>query len=181
MLPAGVATPAQRAAWEAGAVTVSPNPHHHATFAHKTRMCAWSDPQVLGALSDADRATLARVVPRTILVEASNADALWAGRSGWFFKPVAGFGGRATYRGDKLTRGKWSEIVATPDTYVAQALVPPGTRRLVPADTSLKVDVRAIAYDGRVQFVFARLYQGQTTNLRTPGGGFAAVLPAPCC
>jgi hypothetical protein len=27
--------------------------------------------------------------------------------------------------------------------------------------------------------VAARLYQGQTTNLRTPGGGFAAVVPVP--
>jgi hypothetical protein len=26
-----------------------------------------------------------------------------------------------------------------------------------------------------VQFITARLYQGQTTNFRTPGGGFAPV------
>ena len=39
----------------------------------------------------------------------------------------------------------------------------------------LKVDVRCYAYAGRVQLVAARLWQGQTTNFRTPGGGFAKV------
>jgi hypothetical protein len=28
--------------------------------------------------------------------------------------------------------------------------------------------------------IIARLYQGQTTNFRTPGGGFAQVLVVPC-
>jgi hypothetical protein len=172
---------ALRAAWEAGAVTASPNPRHHATHAHKARLCTWSAEGPLPGVSEADRAVLHRVVPRTVPVDAASADALWARRSEWFFKPVAGFGSRAAYRGDKLTRGKWAEILASEQAYVAQALVRPSTRRLSPAGEPLKVDVRAIAYDGAVQLVFARMYQGQTTNLRTPGGGFAAVLPTPCC
>lgn len=167
-----------RDAWDAGAITLSPNPRHHATFAHKARLCTWSDPDALGALAPADRATLGRVVPRTVRVGPENADALWAARGGWFFKSVAGFGSRAAYRGDKLTRGKWAEILSVPDSYVAQALVPPSTRRFASVAEPLKVDLRAIAYDGAVQSLFARLYHGQTTNLRTPGGGFAAVLPA---
>jgi hypothetical protein len=43
------------------------------------------------------------------------------------------------------------------------------------AEVSLKYDVRCYVYDGQVQLVAARLYQGQTTNFRTPGGGFALV------
>ncbi len=39
----------------------------------------------------------------------------------------------------------------------------------------MKFDLRDYAYDGEVQWVAARLYQGQTTNFRTPGGGFAPV------
>ncbi len=39
----------------------------------------------------------------------------------------------------------------------------------------LKLDLRAYVYDGRVQLTAARLYQGQTTNFRTAGGGFAPV------
>lgn len=171
---------ALRAAWEAGAVTVSPNPRHHATFAHKARLCAWSQPDTL-PVDPAIREALRRVVPQTVPVDAARADDLWATRAAWFFKPVAGFGSRAAYRGDKLTRGKWAEILASSEGYVAQALVPPSTRRVPVAPDALKVDVRAIAYDGEVQLVFARLYQGQTTNLRTPGGGFAAVLTPLAC
>ena len=39
----------------------------------------------------------------------------------------------------------------------------------------MKVDVRNYVYDGNVQLLAARLYQGQTTNMRTAGGGFAPV------
>jgi hypothetical protein len=39
----------------------------------------------------------------------------------------------------------------------------------------MKFDLRAYAYAGEVQWTAARLYQGQTTNFRTPGGGFAPV------
>ena len=40
---------------------------------------------------------------------------------------------------------------------------------------TLKADIRCYAYAGQVKLVTARLYQGQTTNFRTPGGGFAPV------
>ena len=39
----------------------------------------------------------------------------------------------------------------------------------------LKSDVRCYVYDGQVQLIAARLYQGQTTNFRTANGGFAQV------
>ncbi len=103
-------------------------------------------------------------------------DALWHERRSLFFKPAAGHGSRAAYRGDKLTRRVWAEILA--GEYVAQALVPPSERRLS-MDTAMKVDVRNYAYAGKVQLLAARLYQGQTTNMRTAGGGFAPVLTPP--
>jgi hypothetical protein len=112
-----------------------------------------------------------------------NAERLWRQRGQLFFKPAAGFGSRAAYRGNKLTRRVWQEILA--GDYVAQALVLPGTRATsanAPGE-ALKFDVRAYVYDGQVQSFAARLYQGQTTNFRTPGGGFAPVYAAalPCC
>ena len=42
----------------------------------------------------------------------------------------------------------------------------------------MKADIRAFVYQGSVQLFAARLYQGQTTNFRTPGGGFAPVFAA---
>ncbi|MDQ5903241.1 MAG: hypothetical protein QG672_830, partial [Pseudomonadota bacterium] len=65
--------------------------------------------------------------------------------------------------------------------YIAQALVPPSERRLQVAGEpqQFKLDLRNYAYAGKVQLVVARLYQGQTTNFRTPGGGFAPVFEVP--
>jgi hypothetical protein len=108
-------------------------------------------------------------------VNAADAERLWAARRGLFFKPVAGFGSRAAYRGDKLTRRVWEDILA--GDYVAQAIVPPGERLIEGDDAAraMKFDLRAYVYGGELQWVAARLYQGQTTNFRTPGGGFAPV------
>lgn len=56
----------------------------------------------------------------------------------------------------------------------------PGERRLDEAtDRPMKFDLRTYSYDARVQWIAARLYQGQTTNFRTPGGGFAPVYRTP--
>jgi len=104
---------------------------------------------------------------------AGNRDALWEKRRQLFFKPAAGYGSKATYRGDKLTKRVWEEIAK--GTYVAQALIMPSERHVADTPTALKADVRNYAYAGVVKLVAARLYQGQTTNFRTPGGGFSPV------
>ena len=39
----------------------------------------------------------------------------------------------------------------------------------------LKFDIRAYTYDGVIQTLAARTYEGQTTNFRTAAGGFAPV------
>jgi hypothetical protein len=93
----------------------------------------------------------------------------------YFFKPASGHGAKAVYRGDKLTRGVWQHVVA--GDYVAQELAPPGERMIEVNETreARKTDIRLFTYAGRVLLAAARLYQGQTTNFRTPGGGFAPV------
>ena len=59
--------------------------------------------------------------------------------------------------------------------------VPPSERVLhVNGETQgLKLDIRVYVYDGSIQALAARLYRGQTTNFRTPGGGFAPVVVVP--
>jgi len=106
-----------------------------------------------------------------VAVTPANAETLWADRRNQFFKPARGYGSKATYSGAKLTRRVWSEILA--GGYVAQAFAPPGRRRIYRdgALVELKVDVRLYTYEGEVLLVAARLYQGQTTNMRTAGGG----------
>ena len=126
-------------------------------------------------MPEACRAVLLARIPRTVAVTPEAGERFWRERKQWFFKPATGFGSRAAYRGDKLTKRVFGEILA--GNYVAQALVPPSERRVGTGEegASLKLDVRNYAYNGQVQLVAARLYQGQTTNFRTPGGGFGPV------
>jgi hypothetical protein len=171
------ATRALRTAYDAGDVVVTPNPHVYALYADKRHLTALSDPTRLRewGIAAADVALLEAAVPRTCLVEPAAAETLWRERRRLFFKPVDGYGGKAAYRGDKLTRRTWDEILARP--YVAQQLVPPSERTILVdgSEVPLKLDVRNYVYAGHVQLVAARLYRGQTTNFRTAGGGFAPV------
>ena len=163
-------------AYRDGAVVVTPNPHNHALLADKRNLSLLSKPATLEAWGVEPRLrALLDAVPRTVLVNPDNADALWKSRRDLFFKPTGGHGGKAVYRGDKLTRGAWAEIAG--GGYVAQTLVHPSERMIKIDETPQrrKMDVRLYTYDGQVLLVAARLYQGQTTNFRTPGGGFAPV------
>jgi hypothetical protein len=167
---------ALRDAYAEGAVVVTPNPHVHALYADKRNLSLLSDqarlsdwglpPQMLADLAG---------VPRTVPVTLENAERLWAARRSLFFKPFGGHGGKAVYRGDKVTQRVWSEVVR--GGYVAQDFASPG-ERMVKLDGTAerrKTDVRLYTYDGRILLTAARLYQGQVTNFRTPGGGFAPV------
>ncbi len=158
-------------------VVVTPNPFHYALYANKQHLIHMSDPEFLASLSLTTeiKTTLLNAAPQTQRVTAESADDLWQNRKHLFFKPMVGFGSRATYRGDKLTQKVWTEIVKS--DYVAQQFIPPSIRAVeVNNETKmLKMDIRAYIYQGRIQLLAARLYQGQTTNFRTPGGGFAPV------
>jgi hypothetical protein len=171
-----------RAAYLADAVVLTPHPQAHALYADKRNLEALTDEDWLKEIgvSSAQRQLLMTGIPRTERVEPEQAARFWASRKQWFFKPAAGYGSKAAYRGDKVTRRVFGEI--SRGGYVAQALVPPSERRLLVdgVEQDLKLDLRNYVYQGQVQLVSARLYQGQTTNFRTPGGGFAAVFSVSC-
>jgi len=177
-------TPAARylqQAFESDFVVLTPSPRHYALYADKRNLAVMSDAARLRSFG-IDEATIGlfgRYLPRTVVVTGDNADALWQDRKKFFFKPVTGFGSRGTYRGAKLTRKVWNDIVAS--DYVAQEAVAPSERRLVidGESQSLKLDIRCVTYRGTIQQLSARLYRGQTTNLRTTGGGLATVFPVP--
>jgi hypothetical protein len=165
-----------RDAYSAGDVVVTPNPRIYALYADKRHLIALSDPARLrnwGVSGDVIDC-LSASIPETRLLD--DRDRFWKERKSFFFKPVDGYGSKAAYRGDKLTRSVWEEMTARP--YIAQRLVPPSQRtiKIDDVEVPLKLDLRNYVYDGRVQLVAARLYQGQTTNFRTAGGGFAGVL-----
>jgi hypothetical protein len=181
----GLDLPAHRSLREAylgSSVVVTPHPRAHALYADKRNLALLTDAAALAGLG-VDEATIALLqkgIAHTFVVRKDEAADLWARRKQLFFKPAAGYGSKATYRGDKLTRRVFEEILQ--GDYVAQAFVPPSERLLeVEGETvALKLDLRQFVYRAKIQLTVARLYQGQTTNFRTPGGGFAPVILLPC-
>ena len=157
-----------------GSVVLTPNPAHYARYADKRNLARLTDVDELRKLGmvEADINTLQAGIPHTFVVGPEMEEVLWSNRKQLFFKPYSGYGSKGAYRGEKLTKRVFGEILQS--GYVAQQLAAPGERSVEDAVT-LKYDVRCYVYDGKIQLVVARLYQGQTTNFRTPGGGFAPV------
>ena len=164
-------------AFKSKAIVLTPAPFHHALYADKRNLALLSDAANLSSygLSESQIQELLTGIPKTQIVSPENADNLWQNRKQLFFKPTGGFGSRATYRGDKLTQRVWQQILN--EKYIAQTLVAPSERGMLVdgMETALKTDIRAYVYKGKIQLLAARLYQGQTTNFRTTGGGFAPV------
>lgn len=169
------------AAYLSDAVLLTPHPRAHALYANKHNLELLTDAATLRSwqIAESTIETLLRGIPRTLNVATFDREALWRERAQWFFKPASGFGSRGSYRGDKITHKVFDHILGS--DYVAQALVPPSERAIDgesgPAD--LKLDVRHYVYQAEVLLSAARLYQGQTTNFRTKGGGFAPVYLVP--
>ena len=164
-----------REAYLSRAAVVTPHPRAHALYADKRNLALLTDAHRLRdwGVPGSTVETLTGGIARTEIVRHTEAERLWGARRSLFFKPAAGYGSKAAYRGEKITRRVWEDILR--GDYVAQEFVPPSSRR-IGLDQSMKVDVRNYVYAGNVQLLAARLYQGQTTNMRTAGGGFAPVL-----
>ncbi|MCK9530564.1 MAG: hypothetical protein M0R77_08395 [Gammaproteobacteria bacterium] len=170
-----------REAWLNDAVVLTPHPRAHALFADKRHLARLGDPLLLSALGlapEAQAAILDVVLP-TRVVRREDAEVLWRERRQLYFKPAGAFGGRGAYEGAKLTRSTFERLLE--QDYVAQDFVPAPKRQvLVGAEAAeLKFDVRCFVYGGEMELLAARLYRGQATNFRTPGGGFATVHVVP--
>jgi hypothetical protein len=169
--------PHLRDAYEKQQVVLTPNPAHYQRYADKRKL-AWLTDDVslrVAGVSQANIDVLLRGIPKTKLVNEADTGQWWAERKQWFFKPVSGYGSKGAYRGDKITKRVFEEIVG--GDYIAQKMVAPSERSVLQGGETarLKYDIRCYVYDGDVQLMVARLYQGQTTNFRTTGGGFAMV------
>ncbi len=168
-------------AYQQGLAVFTPSPHIYALYADKGNLPLLSNAEQLKSLGIEDNAidALTQSLPATVAVTQDNADELWKKRKQLFFKPTTGYASRGAYRGAKLTRKVWENIINS--DYIAQAMVPPSERQIIidGEKESLKLDIRCVTYKGKIQQLSARLYQGQTTNLRTRGGGLATVFATP--
>lgn len=163
-----------RAAYLQHKVCLTPNPHMYGLLADKRRMVLWTneDNHAAWSLSDAEIQLLEEVLPETALLIDHDLQALWSQRKQLVFKPVDSFGSKGVLLGNKISRKRFDQLPLN-ETLV-QELIPPSITTRPDLDP-MKTDLRLYAYRDRILGVTARLYRGQVTNLRTPGGGFAAV------
>jgi hypothetical protein len=116
------------------------------------------------------------MIPTTTKVSSENKNQLWNDRKKLFFKPTMGHGSKGVYRGDKITHKVFDEIMQ--EQYIAQEYIPAPLKITTDGAQKnyLKFDIRLYTYAGYAFLAAARLFEGQATNFRTAGGGFAPVI-----
>lgn len=155
-----------KALFNSNQLQLSPHPFEYFLSADKQRMCDWNR-----------QSTVAK--PKSLLkiydLGVEEKDFIWSERKKLFFKPKTSYGSKQAYKGANVSRKNFDEFYGS--QFIAQEYVMPAEIDVVIENTpqKLKYDLRCYAYEGNLQLIIARLYQGQTTNLRTNGGGFSIV------
>ncbi|MFN7727926.1 MAG: hypothetical protein ACK5P7_02090 [Bdellovibrio sp.] len=167
-----------RALWLEKKLCLSPHPYQYLLLADKQRQVEWFRPGFFEdmGLSVEICTTLRRHLPFVHELNASSAENLWAQKKSIFIKPKRSFGAKQTFRGGSVSRKMFDHLIS--QDLIAQEFVP-APEIVVDVHgqaTPLKYDLRFYTYKGEIQTAVARLYQGQVTNLRTPGGGFAPIM-----
>lgn len=148
-------------------IQLSPQPYEYFLLADKERFIDWTIQNEVEKPSS--------LLP-TYDLGVADKDIIWSQRKQLFFKPKNAFGGKQTYKGSSISRKVFDEV--TNSNFIAQKISPAPEIEveLNGQKTLMKYDLRCYAYQDELQLIMARLYQGQTTNLRTEGGGFACVI-----
>lgn len=149
-----------------GLLNLSPNPHEYFLLADKQRLIDWNN-QV-----DLEKPSSLLMACELLPEEKDN---IWKNRKKYFFKPKSSYGSKQVYKGQSMSRKMFDEIYS--ENFVAQQLSVPSqvTFEQDGQKIDFKYDLRCFVYKNELQLIVARLYQGQTTNLQTFGGGFACV------
>lgn len=149
-----------------GKLYLSPSPWEYFLIGDKQRLSDWQKQNEIP-------------IPKSLLkiydLADANREQVWNERKKLFFKPKASFGSKQAYNGASMSRKVFDEAFA--QGFVAQEYAPPAEVDVLQDGQNLKMkyDLRCYTYKNELQLVIARLYQGQTTNLKTIGGGFAIV------
>ncbi len=148
-------------------IELSPHPWEYFLLADKQRLIDWNRQDEVEKPKS--------LLPVFDLATSVRAD-IWAKRKNLFFKPKTSFGGKQAYRGTSISTKAFDSIYH--DDFIAQkiSIAPEIEVNYLGNVVKFKYDLRCYAYQDQLQLVVARLYQGQTTNLNTPGGGFACVV-----
>ncbi|MCJ8275818.1 MAG: hypothetical protein HRT44_04680 [Bdellovibrionales bacterium] len=150
-----------------GKIQFSPNPREYFLMADKKRQMA-----IRSLLPE----NMKTIIPESKLFSEFESKAqLWSERKKYFFKPSQSFGSKGVFSGKGISKKAFEGIYA-PD-FMAQELAPAGKRKFQHEDqeVEMKFDLRFFTFDGLIQNYGARIYQGQTTNMRTPLGGITPI------
>lgn len=149
-----------------GLLNLSPHPYEYFLTADKQRLIDWNTQEEIEK-------------PQSLLpayeLKPEEKDNIWKDRKKLFFKPKNSYGSKQVYKGHSLSKKMFDEIYNS--NFLAQTLSVPSQIKVKQneEDVEFKYDLRCYAYKDELQFIVARLYQGQTTNLQSVGGGFACV------
>ncbi len=145
---------------------LSPSPWEYFLIADKQRMFDW---QKQTSLNKPD--SLLKIED----LATADKETIWQNRKHLFFKPKSSFGSKQVYKGASVSKKIFDE--AFQQEFIAQEFCAPNevNYNFNNEDISFKYDLRCYAYEDQLQLVIARLYKGQTTNLKTLGGGFTVI------
>ncbi len=109
---------------------------------------------------------------KNYLLTKENQEELWANKKSFFFKPLESYGSKGVYAGKSVSKKKFQDILEI-GNYMAQEIHLPG--KVKEEGIEWKYDIRAFFSKTRVHKIVCRVYKGQVTNFKEPGGGFALI------
>ncbi|MBC6415823.1 MAG: hypothetical protein GDA46_05470 [Bdellovibrionales bacterium] len=145
---------------------ILPQPRDYALLADKKRQIDWTQqtfPQIQ---------SIQKYLLKTKSLTKENNTLFWKNRKNYFFKISQGYSGKLVYRGSSVTRKKWEQLLKNKS--LAQEYFPP-SYLIDSSKQKWKIDIRAYAYKNQIQQLIARIYQGQLTNFKVKGSGFAKI------
>ncbi len=148
-------------------IQLSPNPYEYFLLADKERFVDWT------RQNDIEK-------PKSLLptydLGKIEKEKIWNERKNLFFKPKNAFGSKQAYKGASISRKVFEEVANS--HFIAQKHSPAPEIEVEHNGEKLKLryDLRCYVYQDQLQLIIARLYQGQTTNLRTKNGGFTTIV-----
>ena len=153
-------------AYQYNTCLILPQPKDYFLLADKARMSDWMT-EDWSELKDIKNNLL-----KTIFLNPNNKQQLWENRKKYFFKISQGHGGKMVYKGMSLSKKKFEEMFqynSLAQEYIAPSKIKDSNNQ------EWKLDLRAYVYKDQIQQLAGRVYQGQLTNFKTPGSGFALV------
>ncbi len=168
----------------------NPSSQQLATLYRDGKTCVSPDPEAYKLLADKIRLqeipvlfpskNINKFIPQTKELNTENSEEIWKLRKGLFFKPQSSFGSKSAFKGASISRKVFDDLVSK-KTLAQEYIQAPEVEYLAGGDVQkMKFDLRCYFFKDRFQLAMARLYQGQTTNLKTPHGGFAPVVFTNC-